>query len=239
MQLTRTTMNHLQQPQGAMSFVICADSAPGLFDDKIHAPRTKWGTGLRWGYHDDEQGYGSLLSSGEDVVSGFCDQTLHGGQVVLDHDPMNKQDQPNIGAMETFGMARQMWFLATCVPPGPRIFAIIDRMPSVKCLENYDGRDFSRKKYTRAFRLAMKMFRVYLCQALRRHGRIRFEHFEVRGYRSNWRVDTLSRLFVGSRVHPMHVCDDDDVTIRFNYNADNDRTHWNNEMFAHQTIAFI
>ena len=135
-------------------------------------------------------------------------------------------------------MARQMWFLATCVPPGPSIFAITDRMPSVKNLEIHDGRDI-KMSYTRPFRLAMKMFRVYLCQALRRHGRIRFEHHEFRGYKGGWRADQLSRLFVGSRVHPMHVIEVDDVTIRFNFNADNDRALWNNEMFAHQTIAFL
>ena len=235
MLLTQSKMDVLQQPDGASSFVLCVDSAPGKDPDENQAHRTKWGTGIRWGYHDDEQGYGSLLSWGEDVTSGFCDQTKYDGQVVLDH---QVGKQPNIGAVETFGMARQMWFLATCVPPGPRIFAITDRMPSVKNLEKHDGIDF-RLSYTRSFRLAMKMFRVYLCQALRRHGRIRFEHYEFRGYNSSWRVDQLSRLFVGTRVHPMRVIEDDDVTILFNYNADNDQRQWNKEMFAHQTIALI
>lgn len=228
-------MNVIQPPAHARSFVICVDSAPGKDPDKRFEGRTKWGTGIRWGYHDDEQGFGSLLSWGEDVTSGFCDQTMYEDVQVLD---AKIKKQPNIGANETFGMARQMWFLATCVPPGPHIFAITDRMPSVKNLEKHDGRDI-KMSYTRPFRLAMKMFRVYLCQALRRHGRIRFEHHEFRGYNGRWRVDQLSRLFVGSRVHPMHVIEDDDVTIRFNFDADNDRRQWNKEMFAHQTIAFL
>jgi len=190
-------------------------------------------TGIRWEYHSDEQGVGPLLLCGEDTTSGFCHETLYQGEVVMD-------DPDNIGTIETFGLARMMWFLAHIVPPRPKIFVITDRMASLRNLELHDGKDI-RRKYTRSFRLAMKLFRVYLTQAITRHGRIRFEHYGVRSYDANWRADQLSRVFAGSRVHPMEYVDHDELMygIRLNCDADNDRYRWNPEMFAAQTLAFI
>ena len=59
--------------------------APGQDPAKAtHGETPKWGTGIRWEYHSDEQGVGPLLLCGEDTTIGFGHKTLYKGEVVMD-----------------------------------------------------------------------------------------------------------------------------------------------------------
>jgi hypothetical protein len=196
-----------------------------------------WGTGIRWAFYDDPKALGNILLWGEEEISGRREATrLSNGEAAITED-----DRENVGAYETFGLARAMWFIMGLIAPGVRIIIVTDRMSSIRTLENFNGRNFKASKFSKSFVIAARLFRVFLYKALHVHGSIRFEYHKIREYNERWRADQLSRMYGQNILLPVKVADEDrrcSMTI-FNFNADGDRQDWNDQMYAAQTVSII